>query len=81
MPPMQMGCWNQEACVCDFEMRTNPDVVRIPTSALLFRENGLQVGSSATRTTKSSLSRSHSGESRHRGRVLKGLTLTDRRGE
>ncbi len=62
----------------DFEMPTNPNVVRIPTSALLFRENGLQV---ATIDPDNKIELKPVTLGRNLGtevEVLKGLTLTDR---
>ena len=71
---LQPGAYAQ----VDFELPTNPNVVRIPTSALLFRENGLQV---ATIGPDNKIELKPVTLGRNLGtevEVLKGLTLTDR---
>jgi RND family efflux transporter MFP subunit len=62
----------------DFEMPSNPDVVRIPTSALIFREHGLEV---ATVGPDNKIELKPITLGRNLGtevEVLKGLTASDR---
>ena len=62
----------------DFELPGNPHVVRLPTSALIFRENGLEV---ATIGPDNKIELKPITLGRNLGtevEVLKGLTLTDR---
>ena len=71
---LQPGAYAQ----VDFELPSNPDVVRIPTSALMFRENGLQV---ATIGPGDKIELKPVILGRNLGtevEVVKGLTLSDR---
>jgi RND family efflux transporter MFP subunit len=71
---LQPGAYAQ----VNFELPSNPDVVRIPTSALMFRENGLEVATIGA-NDKVELRRVTLG--RNLGtevEVLKGLTVSDR---
>jgi RND family efflux transporter MFP subunit len=71
---LQPGAYAQ----VDFELPSNPDVVRIPTSALMFRENGLEV---ATIGANDKVELRHVTLGRNLGtevEVLKGLTMSDR---
>ena len=56
----------------DFELPSNPDVVRIPTSALIFREQGMEVATIGP-GDKIELKPDHArAQSRHRGRSCQG---------
>ena len=71
---LQPGAYAQ----VDFELPTNPDVVRIPTSALMFREQGLEV---ATIGPDNKIALKPVTLGRNLGtevEVLQGLTLADR---
>ncbi len=71
---LQPGAYAQ----VDFELPSNPHVVRLPTSALIFRENGLEV---ATIGPDNKIQLKPITLGRNLGtevEVLKGLTLTDR---
>jgi RND family efflux transporter MFP subunit len=71
---LQPGAYAQ----ADFELPTNPDVVRVPTSALIFREHGMEV---ATIGAGDRIELKPVTIGRNLGtevEILKGLTLTDR---
>jgi RND family efflux transporter MFP subunit len=71
---LQPGAYAQ----VNFELPSNPDVVRIPTSALMFREDGLEV---ATIGANDKVELRHVTLGRNLGtevEVLKGLTVSDR---
>ncbi len=71
---LQPGAYAQ----VDFELPSNPNVVRIPTSALLFRQNGLKV---ATIGADDKIELKPITLGRNLGtevEVLKGLTVSDR---
>jgi RND family efflux transporter MFP subunit len=71
---LQPGAYAQ----VDFELPTNPDVVRVPTSALIFREHGMEV---ATIGAGDKIELKPITIGRNLGtevEVVKGLTLSDR---
>jgi len=71
---LQPGAYTQ----VDFELPSNPDVVRVPTSALIFRERGMEVATVGP-DDKVELKRVTLG--RNLGtdvEILSGLTLSDR---
>jgi RND family efflux transporter MFP subunit len=71
---LQPGAYAQ----VDFELPGNPDVVRVPTSALIFREHGMEV---ATVGVDDKIELKPVTIGRNLGtevEVIKGLTLTDR---
>ena len=71
---LQPGAYAQ----VDFALPSNPDVVRMPTSALLFREQGMEVAVIGAATRSSSGRSSSAAISAPRSRCCKGLKVSDR---
>ena len=78
MPTIRTACCSPALTRVNFELPSNPDVVRIPTSALIFREHGTEVAilgpGDKIELKPMTLGRNLGTEVE----VVKGLTLADR---